>query len=91
MVCELQKVNLLPIEDILNTRYSSNDHSTCEPNNCHWTKLHKDMKDILDGKFGSIKVESNEGEPGGKILRSFLKRKSTVLKVPLMKKVEKEV
>ena len=101
MVCELQKVNLLPIQryseyqrifnKMRRMRDSLNDHSTCEPNNCHWTKLHKDMKDILDGKFGSIKVASNEGEPGGRILRSFLKRNSTVVEVPLMKKVEKEV
>ena len=46
-----------------------------------------DKKDILDGKFGSIKVASNEEEPGVRILRSFLKRKSTV-EVQLIGKVE---
>ena len=47
---------------------SLNDHTVCDPAVSHWTKYHKDKKDILDGKFGSIKVSSNEGEPADRIL-----------------------
>ena len=49
------------------------------------------MKDVHDGKFSSIKVASNEGEKGGRILRPFLKRKSTVVEVPLIHKDVAEI
>ena len=83
MVCELQKVNVLPFERfaqykrIFNTMKqmveSLGDHSLCEAEHCNWTKFHSDKNSILSGKFGSIKVNSNEGEPADRILRSFSK------------------
>ena len=84
MVCNLQKVNVLPHE-----RYSQyqdrfnkmrhmmdsiSDHSECASQECHWPKYHTDRENILKGKFGKLSVLSDEGEPADKDLRSYFKR-----------------
>ena len=84
MVCNLQKVNVLPHE-----RYSQyqdrfnkmrhmmdsiSDHSECASQECHWPKYHTDRENILKGKFGKLSVLSDEGEPADKVLRSYFKR-----------------
>ena len=84
MVCNLQKVNVLPHE-----RYSQyqdrfnkmrhmmdsiSDHSECASQECHWPKYHTDRENILKGKFGKLSVLSDEGEPADKVLRSYFKQ-----------------
>ena len=88
MVCDLQTVNLLPHERyhkyqsafnrIRRMNETVDDHSKCDEKNCLWKNLHTDKDDILNGKFGSVTVHSDEGEILGqdRIMRSFIKRKT---------------
>ena len=79
MVCNLQKVNVLPYErysqyqDRLNKMRQMmdtiSDHSKYDAKECFWPKYHTDKQNILNGKFGNLPVLSDEGEPADKILR----------------------
>ena len=99
MVCELQKVNVLPFERHSNyqktfnamreMRASVNDHSKCVQQKCSWPKYHEYKDDILKGQLKSLKVTSNEGEPTNRILRSFFTRVTS--DKPLYKRSEEKL
>ena len=100
MVCELQKVNVLPFERYGNYQRSFNkirrmletvnDHSLCDEKHCSWVKYHEGKSDILNGKFGTLKVPSNEGEPADRILQSFFTR-APASEIPLSERAENDL
>ena len=100
MVCNLQKVNLLPHERYSKYQYRFNqmrqmmdsisDHSKCDSKECHWPKYHTDKQNIMDGKFGKLHVVSEEGEPADKILRSYFQRPQQT-KISVDKSVEENM
>ena len=67
---------------------SMNNHSKCN-NECLWEFYHRDKQTFMDGKFGAMNVNSNEGEPAERIARSFFKQQTETAKTLDLNVVER--